>query len=91
MTDPDKIEAEKSINAIREIDELTGNPGFQAYRYKIERKAFLMADSILDGDISSEEREELRLKRIGLLSGLRMLADDREGHASILRSHGIEV
>ena len=87
----DREEIEKSTQAIREIDGLTDSTSFQAYKLKIERKAAELAETVLEGRIPSEEREELRLQRIGLLSGLRMLLSDREGHANILRGHGIEV
>ncbi len=84
-------EVEKSTQAIREIDWLTDSTSFQTYRLKIERRAAELAETVLEGRVSAEEREELRLQRIGLLSGLRMLQSDREGHASILRGHGIDV
>ena len=84
-------EIEKSTQAIREIDWLTASAEFGSYRVKIERKAEELAETVLEGNVGSEEREELRQQRIGLLSGLRMLANDREGHASILRGHGIDV
>ena len=84
-------ETEKSVKAIREIDELRESPLFQSYAAKIERKAAEMAENVLEGNIGTGEREDLRLQRIGLLSGLRMLENDREGHASILRGHGIDV
>lgn len=84
-------EIEKSTQAIREIDWLIESAAFQTYRVKIERKAAELAETVLEGRIPADEREELRLQRIGLLSGLRMLTSDREGHASILRRHGIDV
>ena len=84
-------EIDRSIKAIREIDELTESASFQAYRVKIESKAAELANQVMESRIPAEDREELRLQRIGLLSGLRMLANDREGHASILRGHGIDV
>ncbi len=84
-------EIEKSTAAIREIDWLTESAAFQTYKLKIERKAAELANQVLESRIPADEREELRLQRIGLLSGVRMLADDREGHANILRGHGIDV
>jgi hypothetical protein len=86
-----RTEIEKSTKAIREIDGLTESAAFQTYKLKIERKAAEMAETVLESRIPPEEREELRLHRIGLLSGLRMLESDREGHANILRGHGIDV
>lgn len=86
-----RAEVEKSTQAIREIDWLAESSAFQTYRLKIERKAAELAETVLEGNVSIEEREELRLQRLGLLSGLRMLVNDREGHASILRSHGIDA
>lgn len=84
-------EVEKSTQAIREIDWLVESPAFGAYRVKVERKAAELAETVLEGNVGSEERENLRLQRIGLLSGLRMIVNDRDGHASILRGHGIDV
>lgn len=84
-------EVEKSIKAVREIDELIDSPLFHAYYAKIESKAASIARTVLEGRIPAEEREELRHQRIGLLMALRMVADDREGHISILRSHGVDV
>ena len=84
-------ETEKSIHAIRKIDELRESPSFQTYVGGIERKAAEMANRILEGLMSPEGRDQLRIERLGLLSGLRMLESDREGHASILRGHGIDV
>ena len=84
-------EVEKSLQAIREIVELRDSPAFQAYRVKIERKAEEMSKAVLEGSIPPEEREAIRLQRVGLLSGLRMLDSDMDGHLSILRSHGVEV
>lgn len=94
MTEAEAIareEVEKSTQAIREIDWLTDSAAFQTYRVKIEAKAAALAETVLEGNVTAEEREELRLQRIGLLSGLRMISNDRDGHASILRGHGIEV
>ena len=94
MTEAETIareETEKSINAIRKIDELLENPLFKSYAKGIERKAAEMGADILDGRGYAERREEMRHERIGLLSGLKMLADEREGHALILRRHGVEV
>lgn len=94
MTEEEAIareEVEKSTQAIREIDWLMESTAFRAYAVKIQRKAEELAATVLEGNIGIEEREDLRLQRIGLLSGLRMLADDRDGHASILRGHGIDV
>ena len=94
MTEAETIvreETAKSINAIRKIDELLENPLFQSYREGIERKAAEMGADILEGRVYAERREEMRHERIGLLSGLRMLADEREGHVLILRQHGVEV
>lgn len=94
MTEEEAIareEVEKSTQAIREIDGLINSLSFRAYAAKIERKAAELAETVLGGRLPAEEREELRQQRIGLLSGLRMIADDRDGHANILRGHGIEV
>lgn len=94
MTEEETIareETEKSLQAIREIDGLTSTPEFQGFKQRVERKAEELAETVLEGNVGSEEREKLRLQRIGLLSGLRMLVSDREGHASILRGHGIDV
>ena len=94
MTEEEAIareEVEKSTQAIRWIDDLTSTAGFQAYAAKIERKAEEMAEAVLHGVLPAQDREDIRLKRIGMLSGLRMLETDREGHANILRGHGIEV
>jgi len=85
------LEKEKSLNAIRKIDELHESPLFQSYVEGIELKAAEMARRILEGLMSPEGREQLRIERLGLLSGLKMLANDRDGHASILRKHGIDV
>ena len=84
-------EIDRSIKAIREIDELLESPSFRAYAAKIEAKAAELAEVVLERKTPAEQREELCLQRIGLLSGLRMIANDREGHASILRGHGIDV
>lgn len=84
-------EVEKSTQAIREIDGLTSTHEFQGFKLRVERKAAELAETVLEGNVGGEEREKLRLQRIGLLSGLRMLVNDREGHASILRGHGIDV
>jgi hypothetical protein len=84
-------EIDKSIKAIREIDDLGESSAFQGYAAKIAQKAEEMAKTVLEGSIPAEAREELRLQRIGLLLGLRQLTADREGHASILRGHGIDV
>jgi hypothetical protein len=86
-----RAETEKSIQAIREIDELIEAPSFRAYVARVEARAAVIAETVLEGDIPAEERERFRLQRIGLLSGLRMIANDREGHANILRGHGVEV
>ncbi len=86
-----RAETEKSIQAIREIDEIIDSPSFRVFAAKVEARASKLAETVLDGNVDSETREELRVKRIGLLMALRMLADDREGHASILRGYGITV
>jgi hypothetical protein len=86
-----KEEIEKSTQAIRQFDELAGNPLFQSYCAQIEASAEEMGKDVLEGQMTAQEREELRLQRIGLLSGIRAMKNTREGHASILRGHGIEV
>jgi hypothetical protein len=94
MTETEAIareEVEKSTAAIRAIDELIGNPVFQGFASRVETMADEWAESVLEGNLDAVERENLRLRRIGLLSGLRSLKSDREGHASILRGHGIDV
>ena len=84
-------EVEKSTQAIREIDGLTENNAFHIYTAKVEARAAMIAETVLEGRIPAEEREEMRHRRIGLLMALRMIADEREGHANILRGYGIDV
>ncbi|MBK1883667.1 hypothetical protein JIN85_14695 [Luteolibacter pohnpeiensis] len=91
LSPEERMSCKKSIETISSIDALIANPEFQIFMGKIKELSDKMADSILHEDeISDQEREAKRQRRLGILEVLRKPQEDRDNHVRLLAQFGVK-
>ncbi len=92
LTPEQEQECARAEQTIRDIDTLAKNPEFRRFMERLDRETKKMADQVLEGDFETPvEREEMRLKRLGIVEALRIPKQDRQGSVSTLKTHGRPV
>lgn len=76
-----------SSKVIQSIDELMEFEPFQEFMQRLTREADAMALAILHDDMTPEDRERLRIKRLGWLEVMKTPAEDRKTHVGIIEAH----
>jgi hypothetical protein len=78
--------------AISNLEFLQKRPEFIAFMDRLRRQADGFAEQVLhEESISDKEREQLRLKRLGILECLKAPSDDITAQKKVLRDHGMSV
>tara|TARA_R110002167_G_scaffold317714_1_gene523366 strand:- start:427 stop:729 length:303 start_codon:yes stop_codon:yes gene_type:complete len=89
------FEEEQVINAsrkaIQDIDSLGENEAFCDFMNRLDEITNQMAVSILEDEMSDEDRNDMRQKRLGMLVVLRSPAKEREDHTCNLENLGAGI
>jgi hypothetical protein len=87
-SEEDQAAINASRKAIEQIDALAENEAFCDFMGRLDRVTDQMAVEILEGDMTAQERNDLRHKRLGMVEVLRQPAEDRKQHAYNLENLG---
>lgn len=85
----EREQIERAAASIRDIDSLKRLPAFCRFMEQIERRAAALAESVLEGNYSPEEREQKRLLRLGIKEVLKSIDEDRHANARLLETFGL--
>lgn len=89
MKDCDKDAIRCSREGLSDINHLKAQPEFNRFMARLQEMADQWATDVLGGSMPSEDREELRVKRLGLLVALRLPEEAILGHTKVLERFGI--
>ena len=85
---PSTPEEQANVDAaeltLRSIESLDNHAGFAQFIERKVREIEEMANLILEGEMTVEQREIMRLKRLGKVEFLRSIEEDREACRSVL-------
>lgn len=81
-----------ALEVVTTIDNLAKNQDFKRFMERFSRRSDALAQDILhDDDLTPEEREKLRHRRLGILEVLLAPREDREAQIRVLSKYGISL
>jgi hypothetical protein len=90
LTAPQRETCRNADRIIRNIDALAEFEPFRAFMARFQAESDDLAEKILHGEMPSDEREKLRLRRLGILEVLKAPTRDRADAVMVLKNHGIK-
>lgn len=89
LSDDERKACRDSFRAISAIEFLTKSPEFQTWLQGQREDIAKIEERILEDEMPMEEREKLRMERIGMLKVLNSPESDMESHVANLAAHGL--
>lgn len=90
---PNPTEQDRTVqHSQRQFDDLqalVAFPPFRRFMDRLDGATNEMAAQILEGEMPLEEREKLRIRRLGMVEVLRKPADEIGTHVGILQENGV--
>lgn len=90
LTDQQRETCRNADRIIRNIDALADFDPFQAFMSRFQAECDDLADKILHDEMPYDDREKLRLRRLGIMEVLKAPTQDRADAVLVLHNCGIK-
>ena len=90
LTDQQRETCRSADRIVRNIDALAAFEPFQAFMARFQTECDDLADKILHDTMPADEREKLRLRRLGIMEVLKAPTQDRADAVLVLNNCGIK-
>lgn len=90
LTDQQRETCRAADRIIRNIDALAAFEPFSAFMARFQAECDALADKILHDPMTPDEREKLRLRRLGIMEVLKAPTQDRADAVLVLHNCGIK-
>lgn len=90
LTEQQRDTCRHADRIIRNIDSLAEFEPFRAFLARFQKECDDLADRILHEEMAADEREKLRLRRLGIMEVLKAPTQDRADAVLVLSNCGIK-